>query len=654
MESSSLGRGRAVAGEAAGRESSGPGEPGWAVHARNVAGRLCLGALAALCSAPFLVSRHALPIVSFDSEWLAFLLAWLFAASVFVAVLARAKGQSDRSLCPGTPVAVLFPMGLLVALLVQMLSFACVHRAAADWSNGALAGLHEPLGVLMAMINALALLGVIVAGHWAARAWGIQRLCTVIAAALLAGGLLSVCSELVQALRLDAQLQPWVSPMVDITERRLYGNLAQPNHLGTYLSWGCAAILLISSRGGRTGSGAQGWVRLTACGVLLLVFFWGLAATGSRTGVAQVLCLVGAAAIVKPEGSGRPRQVVTAACIALLAVVAFTTMAWANRRFGLALSGSGAQRVVTGEGDGFRLALARTALDIWRDHVWVGAGWGEMPTEFLARAGSYGVAEPANSAHDFVLDLLAQTGVVGLLLTCLPVIGWVMDQVNGITRLDPEHRERGFAVLTVLLLTVHALLEFPQNFSYFLMPVGVLMGATSRGAALRPGISRAQALDSYRSARNQLGLLLLLGCVLLAAARVDYARAQMAFRLFGGYTYLVRPAVLFANYGELAMTLQEPIGGDDLLAELRDTQEALHLSIAPELLEREVVLLALAGRQADEQREARRLWYVASRHRLESKTRLDAMFARAGIRQRWDGLVVPDRSAAFTTAAVQR
>lgn len=648
-------------------------------------GRLSWGALFALWSVPFLIARHALPVLSFDGEWVAFLCTLIFGVAVLMTGLSRAQdvtGSRTRRASPDVPRIALLPFGIVVALAVQFAVFAIRHRLAGDWQHGSLAGLHEPLELLLVVLYALGLLVAVIAGHWVAGLSGQQYVMRTVAWALVAGGALSLVAELIQALAVDHAFQPFVSIMVDTVDRRLYGNLGQPNHLGTYLAWAGAATLMMPARANAEGRPLQRGGRPTEKRTLrswrlclqrcarygfLFAVFVGMAATGSRTALWQVVMIVlcAAAAPVSAAAPGRDgssremwlARVSRVAWVAMLAVAAYGTMTWANQRFGLALTLSGAGRMEDTGGNGYRLALVRSALDIWRDHVWTGAGWGELPTEFLERAGTYGFAEPANSAHNLVLDLLAQTGIVGTLLILLPVARWLIfvmlasrsssDAHAGPTGGASSDAIR-FGLVLVVLVLIHALFEFPQNFAYFLMPIGVVMGALDRPAAIlegamREGAMREGAMPSsrHRSARQLMGLLLLSGALLLGFARVDYARAQMAYRMFGGYAYVIHPSLLFANYGELGMVLEEPLGGQELAAELRDTRIALHLSIEPALLEREVVLLALSGQKDQETAEARRLWFVAGRHRPESRAEMDAMFVRVGRVERWDTLVAP-------------
>ncbi|MCS7260566.1 MAG: O-antigen ligase family protein [Anaerolineae bacterium] len=62
-----------------------------------------------------------------------------------------------------------------------------------------------------------------------------------------------------------------------------------------------------------------------------------------------------------------------------------------------------------------RLAHWQAALDMWRDHLWLGVGLGNYPVVYpLYAIGRW--RDPLGHAHNFYLNVAAETGLVGLLL----------------------------------------------------------------------------------------------------------------------------------------------------------------------------------------------------------------------------------------------
>ncbi|MBZ0256569.1 O-antigen ligase family protein, partial [bacterium] len=70
-----------------------------------------------------------------------------------------------------------------------------------------------------------------------------------------------------------------------------------------------------------------------------------------------------------------------------------------------------------------RIGRWAAAFDIWKDHPWIGAGWGSYPDEYfdyLRYADAYS-AELRMGAHNIYLELLAEVGVWGLLVYLLMI-----------------------------------------------------------------------------------------------------------------------------------------------------------------------------------------------------------------------------------------
>jgi O-antigen ligase len=62
-----------------------------------------------------------------------------------------------------------------------------------------------------------------------------------------------------------------------------------------------------------------------------------------------------------------------------------------------------------------RLAHWQAALNMWRDHLWLGAGLGNYPVLYpLYAIGRW--RDALGHAHNFYLNVAAETGLVGLLL----------------------------------------------------------------------------------------------------------------------------------------------------------------------------------------------------------------------------------------------
>ena len=177
--------------------------------------------LLSLCvAAPYLVALHTYPLPTFYSEYVASG-CWIMLA---LALLAVTRFQ----LC-NLPRVALAPALLILALFAQM-AFA------------------PPLNPFFTIAATLCLLGAIVACALGARCRDIPGAVDSIVLGFLLGGLLTFAIEMAQLLRISSLPLDVMSPDLSTGERRLWGNLNQPNHVASYLSMGLAGCMLIARK----------------------------------------------------------------------------------------------------------------------------------------------------------------------------------------------------------------------------------------------------------------------------------------------------------------------------------------------------------------------------------------------------------------------
>jgi len=285
---------------------------------------------------------------------------------------------------------------------------------------------------------------------------------------------------------------------------RPYGNLAQPNHLSTacFLGLCCASWLHERKRIDRLTY----WV-------LVATLCVGVAMTGSRTGWLQVGLLVTAVAVTSraiPSARIGPRSAAAVALVFVLFAAAWPPLDELVR------GGSGRSFDAMLEG-GTRLkhwsAMFKAALD----RPLTGYGWQQVSVAQIEHAAENpAVGENIEHSHNLVLDLIVWNGFpVGLALVAL--LGWWLLRHVGLAR-KPNHR---WAVIALLGLLLHALLEYPLEYAYFLVPAGVLIGTLDR--VLEDSGAAPEQADGYW--RSGATVLLLAVC----AVGYEYARIETAF-----------------------------------------------------------------------------------------------------------------------------
>jgi O-antigen ligase len=323
------------------------------------------------------------------------------------------------------------------------------------------------------------------------------RLLQVLFAAFCVAGAVSTGLALYQLLQLSGlglltiQFPP--------TGYRPFGNLGQSNHLATLLVWGLVALwwLYLSGK-------ARGWVVVGAAAFLMV----GIVATQSRTAWMEIALLAVAAAVYRRPLAAR------ASLLGLFVLAGFfiaLTMAWGSVT--RALSFEAARSLAAEMSPGLRPPAWRLFADAIARQPWTGWGWNQISVAQSAVALDHpALGYTFQSTHNLVLDLLVQSGIPAGLLIVAGLVLWFLAKARKV-----DTPAACLLLLAVAVLLVHALLEFPQNYAYFLLPAGLMMGMLE---AMLP----AGPLLQIR--RRSLVLLLCLGSVLAAWIAVEYNVAE--------------------------------------------------------------------------------------------------------------------------------
>ena len=331
--------------------------------------------------------------------------------------------------------------------------------------------------------------------------------------AWLAAGLLNVAIAAVQVFWPDLADGDWIA--VSSIPGRAVGNLRQPNHLSSLLLWSCiATVALLQMR--------RLALRWAAPGLAVLIF--AVVLTASRTGLLSVglLALWG----LVDRRLDRPVRGLLLCAPLLYAAAWFGMAEWAKLS---AHSFGGTQRLAETDISGSRFGIWANTLDLIRAHPWAGVGFGEFNfawtlTPFPGRPVAF-----FDHTHNLPLQLAVELGlplaslVLGLLLWGL----WLGARRALRAPGDLGTAQRS-AMLMVLMIGLHSLLEYPLWYAYFLLPTAWAWGFALQGEE-SPGENetRAPELRSPRSALPAIGgLLLVLGAMLSV---LDYARVAAIF-----------------------------------------------------------------------------------------------------------------------------
>lgn len=299
--------------------------------------------------------------------------------------------------------------------------------------------------------------------------------------------------------RSDGMLDIWVLFLND--SGRPYANMGQPNQLATLLLWGLIAVAWALEKR------LLGPVVAVPCCALLL---FGLVLTQSRTAV-LTLCLLFALALFG-RGWLFPRVWLWTAAVLLGFFFAFTLMLG---RLGNWLLLDIESSIISRTQGESRLEAWRMFIDGALARPWLGYGIDHSKQAQLEVFPKYpAMADQLYShAHNLFLDLVLWTGIpIGIALSYL-IIRWMFQNFIAI-----RTRDQALLFAAVLVVGIHAMLELPLHYAYFLLPTGVMVGALNQLGGRRK--------TPINFGRPYLVCIVLAAAVLLAVIARDYFRIE--------------------------------------------------------------------------------------------------------------------------------
>jgi len=241
---------------------------------------------------------------------------------------------------------------------------------------------------------------------------------------------------------------------------RPFANFGQPNNLATLLCMGLASTLLLFEQ--------QKLGKISAS--LLAVFLiFAVALTQSRTAwVGAVFALTWWAWKSKtsqPRLSWR-----SIAGWIVFYIVCIIALPWLTT---LVTHGQNpvslVARIQTAD-SGRGLLWAQFALAVFHGPLW-GYGWNQISVAQVSISNIFPVNIRTNSSHNILLDILVWNGLfLGSLIIILSMT-WIARLAYCAKSLTSA-----YALLAVGFALIHGMLEYPLEYAYFLLPVGLLLG----------------------------------------------------------------------------------------------------------------------------------------------------------------------------------
>jgi len=539
-----------------------------------------------MVTAPFLFPYHYFPFPTFYTEWFAFVIG--LAALGVMGLASSRHAVPVPAMCLG-----LFAFTAVLALQVALGQVAYPLRSA--------------MGALYSIWAAL----IVMLGAWLGGELGERTVSHSLQWWLAIAGALVAASGFLQLYHTPLPAGMIVVPQ---PSNLMFGVIGQPNNFANYLG---AALLSVAFLHSRNVLGTAATLLMT------LLMSTGMALSGSRTAWGyMVINLVFIPLLLhrdSPEAAGKVLRVAAFAFVvfSLVQVLNLYTDVFtgpegrtssAGERFAKYLDSDNA----SGERP-IRIQLFLYAWLMFLSNPILGVGFGEYG--WRAFELSMGLPGPVTAgldrhSHNLFLQLLAETGIAGLLCVAVPLASWLCG-------MPWRHlnQARCWALGILAIMGLHSMVEFPLWHASFLGVFALLFGLASPALAV---------LDLSRLRRGLFLVVVVAGGVTARSVWSDYrafeegylkleARSKRAELSDGGdFEFLIalqEKGSFFAPYFDRLLTEGMELDERDLNDKLAFNTQAMRIYPWPSVVHRQIVLFALAGRDG----EAARMLRAAAR-----------------------------------------
>ncbi len=542
--------------------------------------RFCLALCGLLVSAPFLNPYHSYPLLTFYTEWLAFAIG--LAALAAIAMTPSGAVAPIPAICVG-----LFLLTVLLVLQAALGQVAYPLRSATGALYAIWAGLLAVLGA------------------WLRSELGEAAVSRALQWWIAAAGLLAAASGFVQYyhLPLPAAAYVAVQPI-----NAMFGTVNQPNNFADYLACAVISVAFLHARNA---------LSLLPALLTALPLAAGMALSGSRASWGYFATALAIVPLLRLGGHpSEAKRILRLACFAL---AAFLLVQILNLYTGIFVgpegrpssSGERLMRYLEVGGTGerpIRLQLFLYAWLMFLSNPLLGVGFGEYAWRAFELSAELGGGSPPGldrHSHNLFLQLLAETGIAGLLCIAIPLASWFWRMPW--RSLTPE---RCWMIGVLAVIGLHSMVEFPLWHANFLGMFALLFGAASSGGAsvaptrlrrglllvvvLAGGLTARGVWSDYRSFERW-----------YLAVETKVARGETPVSSDLGDLMKLREGSLFGPYFERIASEAIAIDDEDLGDKLALNTQVMRAYPMPSVVLRQVALLALSGHDADAVRTLR-------------------------------------------------
>lgn len=279
-------------------------------------------------------------------------------------------------------------------------------------------------------------------------------------------------------LSVNLQLRTWLGLMqtgmfdiwsMGLSGSRPYANIGQPNQLATLLLWG-----VLASCWAFHARVLNGPVSALLAAFLLL----GVALTQSRTAWIGLVFLLALTWVWRSRWR-TPAVPWVASGLFLYFWVCYLGLH--SLSLWLELSDE-AGHLRSAVGNDLRFPAWKMMVSAALDRPWWGYGWAEVGRAQLAVAEQFPPLAPVFlHSHNLFLDLVLWLGIPLGLGVSVALVLWYGRHARAVA-----NAQDALLVMLLGVVGIHAMLEFPLHYAYFLLPVGIVVGVLSRQVSKSP------------------------------------------------------------------------------------------------------------------------------------------------------------------------
>lgn len=287
-----------------------------------------------------------------------------------------------------------------------------------------------------------------------------EKLINCLSVVLIISGLVSTFMAITQWLDIYIPYFPTLS----VSGSRPYANFGQPNHLSTFLCMASIATWYLYEKDK---------LKFYYALPISIFLIWGIILAQSRTAWLVSLSILGCYLYFKKKTFFKLKTSSLCLLILFYFILVFNLKEINNfLNYYLNLDvmqlNDGIKRATNGHE---RLNIWKQSWDLILEQPWFGYGWNQVGVSVIERIDHFYLNLWYSSSHNIILDLFLWVGLpLGILITIFCLYFLYILFKNSHTK------ESHLALLMTLPILIHANLEYPLFYSYFLLPLALLLG----------------------------------------------------------------------------------------------------------------------------------------------------------------------------------